>query len=52
MLLTKMFSKTQLLLLIKATEHYIKHQVGASSSQSLEYKEIMKVLEKHLDLLD
>ena len=47
-----MFTKQQILLLIDATRHYIKYQVGINSSQALEYEDILKMLEDKLTLLD
>ena len=47
-----MFTKQQILLLIDATKHYIKHQVGVKSKQASEYEDILKMLEDKLTLLD
>ena len=41
-----MFTPQQLLLLRNAIDHYIKHQVGFSSRESREYKEIMVMIEQ------
>ena len=41
-----MFTPNQLLLLRNAIDHYIKHQVGFSSRESREYKEIMVMIEQ------
>jgi hypothetical protein len=41
-----MFTPQQLLLLRNAIDHYIKHQVGFSSHEAREYKEIMVMIEQ------
>ncbi len=41
-----MFTPNQLLLLRNAVDHYIKYQVGASSREAREYKEIMVMIEQ------
>jgi len=41
-----MFNPNQLLLLRNAIDHYVKHQVGFSSHEAREYKEIMVMIEQ------
>ncbi len=41
-----MFTPQQLLLLRNAIEHYVNYQVGASSREAREYKEIMVMIEQ------
>ena len=41
-----MFTPQQLLLLRNAVDHYVKHQVGATSRDSQEYKEIIVMIDQ------
>ena len=44
--------KSQVLMLRKALDHYIKFQLGANSREASDYEDILKMLEDKLLLLD